>query len=404
MKEIKRRDFLKLAGATLVLAACSRGGGGSTEDQSGDQSPTGQPGAVSFNFRITEALVEMIDGTLVYSWVFEDTASGQPVLPGPVIQAEEGELISLTIENGLRENHSFLVPSAPGSPDVVDFGMIAPGEKVTKSFTAPSAGTYLYFDPLNAPVNRVLGLHGAMVVLPKTGNTPYSVPTPAVQQLFNDLGTTDHFPKHALSPAGWQRDRFRIWLMSQVDPAFNALAQSGVIINPADMRDNFLPRYFTINGKSGAFSSHDHSVVLSGRIGQPMLVRILNAGLFTHSNHLHANHFYVTSVNNVVRENVFNIDSFTISPLDRVDWLVPYIRPPDIAGDPDTPLRELIPNELALVIGGDIGVPQSPLVFPMHCHVEQSQTAAGGNYPQGTVTHFEFLGDIDGVDFPNAGG
>ncbi|HWI41550.1 MAG TPA: hypothetical protein VNX25_08685, partial [Verrucomicrobiae bacterium] len=56
-----------------------------------------------------------------------------------------------------------------------------------------------------------------------------------------------------------------------------------------------------------------------------------------------------------------------------------------------------------LLIGNpDESVPQSPLIYPMHCHMEQSQTARGGNYPQGAVTHFEFLGDIDGVDYPDA--
>jgi hypothetical protein len=33
--------------------------------------------------------------------------------------------------------------------------------------------------------------------------------------------------------------------------------------------------------------------------------------------------------------------------------------------------------------------------------MEPSQTAAGGNYPQGSVTDMYFLGDLDGVDFPN---
>jgi hypothetical protein len=110
-------------------------------------------------------------------------------------------------------------------------------------------------------------------------------------------------------------------------------------------------------------------------------------------------------VNGEVLDNVFYIDTFHIYPLDTVDWLVPFIRPPDIPGSPDIPLRELIPNELALTIEGPNGSPgvrQSPLIYPMHCHNEPSQTAAGGNYPQGAVVHIEFLGDLDGVDFPEA--
>lgn len=358
----------------------------------------------SIDLTMDAALVEMIDGSQVFHWLFGSPASG-PSFPGPVIFATAGDAITLNLTNRLKEPHAFqIVGSNILSP------MIAPGQTRSLSFTAPAAGTYLYCDPLNDPVNRVLGLHGALVISPASGNTPYNFPTRAVQQLFDDLGTTPQFPRHAHSPAGWQPDRFRIWLQHQIDPSFNARAQADYLagrpstLKGPELSAKFLPRYFTINGKAGTFSAHDPAVALDGSIGQPMLVRILNSGLFTHSNHLHANHFYVIAVNNSVQENVLNLDSLTVKPLDRIDWLVPFRRPPDIAGDESLPLRTLIANELGMRINGpngSPGFPQSPLVYPMHCHMEQSQTAAGGNYPQGSVAHFNFLGDLDGIEFPN---
>ena len=30
-----------------------------------------------------------------------------------------------------------------------------------------------------------------------------------------------------------------------------------------------------------------------------------------------------------------------------------------------------------------------PMRYVMHCHTEMSNTAGGGNYPQGLVTHWE---------------
>ena len=39
---------------------------------------------------------------------------------------------------------------------------MAPGATVTFSFTVPKAGTYLYYNSLNAPVNRAMGLYGAL--------------------------------------------------------------------------------------------------------------------------------------------------------------------------------------------------------------------------------------------------
>ena len=215
------------------------------------------------------------------------------------------------------------------------------------------AGTYLYYDNLNPPVNRVLGLHGAFIVLPRmvtgtrsgSGNktTPYDRPTPKVQKLFNDLGRTAYFPgdpwisvrpnnvppNPAMDPA---LERFlfrsRIWLFHQIDPIFNAQVVAGQPVDPK----NYLPRYFSTNGKTGAFAAHDPNIAPVGNIGEPHLIRMLNAGLQTQSPHIHANHVYVTAVNRVVQNNVVHIDTFTLKPLDTVDWLLPFIRPPDISG------------------------------------------------------------------------
>lgn len=369
---MKRRDFIKcgLAGIAILstkwLAGCLE-----------DEDYTG----VEITLNISEAYLEMIDSTPVYMWLFSTNETG-PRFPGPLIEAEEGHVLRITINNELDEDHSFAIPG------VVDSGIIAPGETKIIQFSAPQAGTYMYMDPLNAPVNRILGLAGPMVIYPRNGSkTPYSNPTPNVTKLFDDLGNSAHFPGET-----WISDesanRTRIWFFTQVDPAFNIIAENGTEISAEDIQNNFLPRYFTINGRSGAFATHDANTVPSGRIGQPHLIRILNSGLATHSPHIHGNHVYVLSVDGEVKENVWSVDTFTVPPLSRVDWLLPFQRPPDIPGNTATPLNELIPEELALVLGD---VPQSPLEWPMHCHTEQSQTAAGGNYPQGLVTHWEII-------------
>lgn len=361
------------------------------------QTPVGaQASSAPYRLSITEALFEMVDGKLVYMWAFEDLDRvrnpGQlPRVPGPVLEATAGVPLTIEITNNLSREHSFAIPGLFASAP------IPPGTTIQLTIPIPAdkAGTYLYLDPLNDPANRVLGLHGALVVRPATGNTPYSNPTTNLQRLFNDLGTTAQFPGEP-----WKRERTRIWLFHQVDPAVHAMAQQGV--DPKEIAaflktpGRFKPRYFTINGDSGAFAAHNHTIVPSGRIGQPHLIRILNAGLVTHSPHIHANHVYVLSVNNVLQGNVFLIDTWSMKPMDRVDWLLPYIRPPDIPGDPAKPLRDLLKTELAMVLGG---VAQSPLRYAMHCHTEMSQTAAGGNYPQGLVTDFDITGDLD-RDFP----
>lgn len=396
---MKRREFMKYA--SVGVAALWAGYPGCALKS---RRLAGLEALTDFQLTITEAMVEMVDARPVYHWVFESPGVG-PRFPGPVLNMTAGAPITVSVTNVLGEEHAFAVPG------VADSGPILPGETKLVSFTAPEAGTYLYFDPLNAPVNRVLGLHGAMVVLPRfAANNPYTSPAPAVQALFDDLGHSAHFPGEP-----WTAERTRIWLFFSIDPRFNDMAMGGTVIDPPSMANEFLPRYFTINGESGAYASHNPDTVPTGRIGQPCLIRMLNAGIDVHSPHIHGNHVYVTAINgramssgasigagNAVVEATADalvpmVDTFSVFPLERVDWLLPFMRPPDIPGDPRVPLRDLLRNELAMTLEG---AAQSPLAYPMHGHDELSQTAAGGNYPQGLVTHWEITGDLDGVDFP----
>ena len=344
--------------------------------------------STTLDLTIGEALVEMVDLTPVYMWTFGD-ASG-PRVPGPVLHALEGDTLTIRVRNTLDEPHAFAIHGT-----AITTGPIAPGATVTLTTTAPAAGTYIYLDPLNAPVNRLLGLHGTMVVLPAAGNCPYSTPTPAVRALFDDLGTAAHFPGEP-----WKAERTRIWHVHTVDPVWHAMAQDGQAIDARRLIDGYRPRYFTLNGASGFFASHNPKNAPIGNLGQPFLIRITNTGMCAHSLHIHGNHIYIVSENGTVPEDAPWIDSWQCGPLDRVDWLLPMLRPPDIPGPANRPLRDVIPEELGYL--DSYGLPQAPLEFPMHCHMEPSQTAAGGNYPGGLVTHWAITGDVDGRAFPTA--
>ena len=419
-KPVDRRQFIKYGAYTAAGALFA-----SYAPIPGFLEGEAEAANVAINLTISEAMVEMVDKTAVYMWLFADAAG--PSFPGPVIGGAPrfvfaGDKVTINVTNNLDEDHSFEIVGVPRTST----GRIPPGGRATVRFKAPDAGTYLYADTLNAPVNRVIGLHGAMVVRPRPRrgvNTPYTRPTTNVQRLFGALGGPD-FPGDAWSPdPASPRNRERIWLIAQVDPTFNLVAQNGGNadnggLNPADfLSDKFIPDYYTINGRTGAFSSSPKTapdIVPEGFIGEPHLIRILNAGVATHSPHIHANHIYVLSVNNVVQPNVVFLDTFTLTTLEdnfqgglrggsRADWLLPFLRPPDISGPTTPPLRSLIPQELALTIPGSSGapgVPQSPLMYPMHCHTEMSQTSIGGNYPHGLITHFIITGDVDKVPFP----
>ena len=365
---MKRRELLK-AGAlglgALALGSTLPGMRGIALAQSGPG-----PAPSPTRLRMVEALKELADGRLVYVWAFA-SGTGAPKVPGEVLVARQGQGVDLLVANELDEPHAFSIPG------VVKSASIPPGGEARVRFTAPKAGTYLYLDPLDEPVNRVLGLHGAFVSLPPLPpagrkQTPYGDPTPAVQRLFDDLGSAPQFPGDP-----WRPERTFVWLFHQIDPVLHGLAQAGRKIDPARFRESFEPRFFTINGRSGLFSAPAPDTHVDGFEGQPPLLRTLNAGLVTHSPHIHGNHVFQIAIDGVVQQDVFFLDTWSLPPLSRRDILHPLRKPPDVPPAAWPPREE-----------------RFPLVYPMHCHVEMSQTFDGGGYPWGAVTDWSLLGPL----------
>jgi FtsP/CotA-like multicopper oxidase with cupredoxin domain len=159
----------------------------------------------TLNFTITDAIKEMVthepgnNEATCYFWIYQaNVPNFPPECPGPTIFCTVGDTIEISITNTLDEPHAFFINQ------VFDSGPIAPNATVTATFQPSRAGTYLYYDNLNEPVNRVMGLHGAFIVMPpnlqgtrKLGAhrmTPYDLPTPTVQLLFDDLGTAPWWP------------------------------------------------------------------------------------------------------------------------------------------------------------------------------------------------------------------
>jgi hypothetical protein len=436
---MNRRDFVKYAGGSVAALIVG----------------TVMPSWISNNrffatkhvqgleFTITDAMKEMathnaINDAKCYFWMYKEK-NFPAEIPGPHIFTTVGSRITVSITNALDEPHSFYISG------VVDSGPILPGETKVLEFVASTAGTFLYYDNLNAPVNRMMGLHGALIVMPiepVAGHkyTPYSVPTQAVQQLFDDFGTADHFPGFSWEEGdpSTNTPSFRqyIWVLHEASSRLFAevgkytpgkdypAAQFVKAFQTDKFRSdgkNRKPEFFTINGQSGWFAAHNPYITPNHRVGEPVIIRILNAGMTLHSLHLHANHFYVIGMNNVVQENVLLMATLTVNSLDVVEWAVPYTRPPDVPnergiGRADKPLIS-IPNpsipgsvphpvwppteELNMhfpEVGNhagdvDISVRLSPICYPMHDHSETSQSAQGGNYGMGMMSGIDIIGD-----------
>jgi FtsP/CotA-like multicopper oxidase with cupredoxin domain len=118
-------------------------------------------------------------------------------------------------------------------------------------------------------------------------------------------------------------------------------------------------------------------------------MRMVNAGIVDHQLHYHGNHVWT------VRTNGYDLprergrvspegdvllqhweDTVQLEPLDRKESLLPVRRPPDVV-DPVWDVR------------------REDWRYPMHCHAEPSQTAAGGLYPGGLVADWVLAADAN---------
>ena len=378
---VKRRSFLKagaLGAASAVALPATQGVAATTT-------------STYFALTIAPANAQMIDGVMVYvlAYFLDST------LASAELRVREGQTITIDVINNDSAPHGFEIPGIPGAT----IPQIASGATARVSFVAPPAGSFLYVDPYKAPLNRILGLHGAFIVEPAIGTTTSGSPTPfsqakhtpQVAALFNALGGgSARFPGNKWDPVDPTREK--LWLFSQTDPLINAAVAAKQTVDPAKVVSTFLPRYFTINGLSGfdtavhGGAAHAHSpgerIMASGRQGQPTLVRTMNAGLATHSVHIHGNHCMIltesnASGHNYLETNVYERDVWMLRPMHRIDVLLPFERPPDIPAAA-WPMKE----------------EPWPLRYVMHCHCEMSQTAGGGNYPMGQVTHWEMTGPL----------
>jgi Multicopper oxidase len=204
----------------------------------------------------------------VPTWGYTDTAGGAVNPGGPVLVVNQGDVVTVTLNNTLPEATALLFQGQSMPPDTVGApaGTIAvPGTK-TYTFTATTPGTYLYEAGLlaNKQHQPAMGLYGALVVRPTVSAT----------QAYTDASTA--FNDEALV------------LVSEIDPLLNNRALPTSSVPPAtfDMR-KFAPRYFLINGKvhpnTDLISVPEPGTAAFPATGFNLLLRYVNAGVRHHS-------------------------------------------------------------------------------------------------------------------------
>lgn len=108
-------------------------------------------------------------GTTMPAWSYSDVP-GIPKIPGLVLNANEGDTVNITVTNNHTLGHNFMIQGVTS-----DTTVIPAGQSRAYSFTASTAGTYLYYDTLNNNINREMGMYGALIVGPaNAGNTVWT--------------------------------------------------------------------------------------------------------------------------------------------------------------------------------------------------------------------------------------
>jgi len=187
-----------------------------------------------------------------------------------------------------------------------------------------------------------------------------------------------------------------VWVLHDIDPVWGERARAGTLLTAGGaLRPDvpeFLPRYFTINGKSGEESDDnpetkvviEHAGTATTPSPERSLIRIVNMGAGTHSCHFHGNHVFLITDNHGAPERT---DLGKPIALEKDVIRMPPQSVKDMLHPGHIPVNQYPPYERAKAYEND---------YPMHCHAEMSQTAGGGNYPSGMLGAWELKGGIDG--------
>ena len=164
--------------ALSVAAGCAapQGAANPTSSMSGAAGPLVAPGVPllagqaatcagprekTFTLEAREATVDLGLGVRFAAWTY----NGQ--LPGPTLEACEGNRVTITVANHAATSHG--LDSHALRTDMMHFGPVAPNATLKIEKTVDTPGTYMYHCA-SGPVTDLhikSGLHGAMIVYPR---------------------------------------------------------------------------------------------------------------------------------------------------------------------------------------------------------------------------------------------
>jgi FtsP/CotA-like multicopper oxidase with cupredoxin domain len=190
---------------------------------------------------------EFLPNQLIDVWGYNDS------MPGPTIEAVEGDRVRIIFHNNLPESttlhcHGIELPNRFDGVHGVTQEPVRPGESFTYEFTLHQNGTFFYHS--HGPMQQGMGMTGLFIIYPRAAYQP----------------VVDH--DFALLIQEW------------------AIMPLSTIPNTTSMEFN----WFTLNGRSAPYTTP-----LLVRLGNRVRVRFVNMSpIDHHPMHLHGHTFWIT--------------------------------------------------------------------------------------------------------------
>jgi FtsP/CotA-like multicopper oxidase with cupredoxin domain len=267
------RGLARLASGFVLLAA---GLVHAAPPQTGIACTSSSGPSPTFTLDAKAGYIQLPDSNTMYMWGYAK-GGGAFQHPGPVLCVNEGDTVTVILNNSLPEPVSIMFPGqenvlangAPAQPQgsgatLTSLTNAAPvGGSVTYSFVAGNPGTYVY-ESGTSPQRQVrMGLFGALVVRPAAG--------PAFMNNRPDSQfTTD--------------EEFMV-LLSEIDPYLHQAAEQGQL-QGYDL-GYYQPRYWLINGRGfpDSISDNDSPFLPDQPYGALARIRPFNANVGAGANY-----------------------------------------------------------------------------------------------------------------------
>ncbi|MCL4561973.1 MAG: multicopper oxidase domain-containing protein [Chloroflexi bacterium] len=191
----------------------------------------------TFTLATQSGYIILPDGNTMFMWGY--SLGGQPFQhPGPVLCVNEGDTVTVILQNNLAEDVSIVFPgqegvlanSAPAQPQFDGSGNLTsltnvapPGGSMTYSFVASHPGSFIYESGTHPEKQVRMGLFGALIVRPAMG------PDFVYNRADSQFDSNEEF----------------LVLLSEIDPYLNQAVEQGKIFN----MNYYHPRYWLINGR-----------------------------------------------------------------------------------------------------------------------------------------------------------